>query len=87
MRNFQGIRPTSRLVSAAAERWRSTKARRVLGALIRIGWRVARQKGSHRILIRTGWSPVIFAFHDRATLGPPALARLTRATGLTPEDL
>ena len=36
--------------------WSSTKARRVLAALLRIGWTVKRQSGgSHRILERAGW--------------------------------
>ena len=36
-------------------RWRSVKARRLLAALLRIGWEVAWQKGSHRRLKRAGW--------------------------------
>jgi len=41
----------------------STRSRRVLAALLRIGWVVKRQSGSHRTLSRTGWadSPVRFA--------------------------
>ncbi|MEA5498548.1 MAG: type II toxin-antitoxin system HicA family toxin [Limnoraphis robusta] len=30
--------------------WSSTKARKVLAALERIGWRIKRQTGSHKIL-------------------------------------
>jgi predicted RNA binding protein YcfA (HicA-like mRNA interferase family) len=67
--------------------WRSTKARRVLAALLRIGWTVKRQKGSHRVLSRPGWSGVVFAFHDREEVGPIMLGRLARVTGLRPEDL
>jgi predicted RNA binding protein YcfA (HicA-like mRNA interferase family) len=68
--------------------WPSTKARRVLAALLRIGWRVKRQvRGSHRILERSGWPDVVFAFHDRDEIGPRMLARLAKHTGLTPEDL
>jgi predicted RNA binding protein YcfA (HicA-like mRNA interferase family) len=43
--------------------------------------------GSHKVLQRTGWSDVVFAFHDRDEIGPRMLARLSRVTGLTPEDL
>lgn len=44
--------------------WPSTKARRVLAALLRIGWRIKRERrGSHRVLERTGWADYIFAFH------------------------
>jgi len=36
-------------------RWPSTKARRVLAALLRIGWSIKREvKGSHRVLTRPG---------------------------------
>ena len=67
--------------------WRSTKARRVLAALLRIGWSVKRQTGSHRVLERAEWPDVVFAFHDDEELGPRILARLAKVTGLKPEDL
>jgi hypothetical protein len=35
-------------------RWPAARASRVLAALVRIGWRVARQAGSHRVLRRDG---------------------------------
>ncbi len=34
--------------------WGSAKAKRVLAALLRIGWVVKRQVGSHKVLSRTG---------------------------------
>lgn len=67
--------------------WRSSRARRVLAALNRIGWTTKRQTGSHRILEREGWSNFVFAFHDREEIGPKMLARIARHTGLTPDDL
>lgn len=67
--------------------WSTTKARRVLAALLRIGWSVKRQVGSHRILSRPGWPDYPFAFHDGEEIGPPMLARIGRRTGLTPDDL
>ena len=67
--------------------WSSTRARRVLAALLRIGWTVKRQTGSHRVLARDGWADVVFAFHDKEELGPRMLARLAKHTGLTPDDL
>lgn len=67
--------------------WPSAKARTVLAALMRIGWRVKRQSGSHRTLARDGWPDVVFAFHDRDEIGPKMLARISRHTGLKPEDL
>jgi predicted RNA binding protein YcfA (HicA-like mRNA interferase family) len=68
--------------------WPSTKAKRALAALLRIGWTIKRQSGtSHRILARPGWPDVLFAYHDRVTLGPTAMKVLAKKTGLKPEDL
>lgn len=67
--------------------WPSSKASRVLAALLRIGWTVKRQPGSHKTLARDGWPDVVFAFHDGEELGPRMLARLARNTGLKPGDL
>ena len=44
--------------------WPSAKARRVLKALLQLGWRIKRQSGSHKTLAREGWPDVVFAFHD-----------------------
>ncbi|MBA2336426.1 MAG: type II toxin-antitoxin system HicA family toxin [Acidimicrobiia bacterium] len=68
-------------------RWPSVKARRVLSALLRIGWSVKRQRGSHRLLQRDGWPDYVFAFHEGEEIGPRMLARIARHTGLTPDDL
>ena len=67
--------------------WPATKASRVLAVLLRIGWSVKRQKGSHRVLERSAWPDVVFAFHDDEEIGPRMLARIARLTGLRPEDL
>jgi predicted RNA binding protein YcfA (HicA-like mRNA interferase family) len=67
--------------------WPATKAKRVLAALLRIGWRVKRRSGSHRVLERTGWADVVFAFHDNDEIGPRMLARVAKQTGLQPRDL
>jgi predicted RNA binding protein YcfA (HicA-like mRNA interferase family) len=67
--------------------WRSTKAKRVLAALLRIGWTIKRESGSHKILSRPGRPDVVFAFHDREEIGPKMLARIARHTGLKPEDV
>ena len=67
--------------------WPSTRAPRVLAALLKIGWVIKRQAGSHRTLSRQGWSNVTFAFHDSEELGPKMLARIAKNTGLKPEDL
>lgn len=67
--------------------WPSTKAREVLAALLRIGWLIKRQRGSHRVLQREGWADYVFPFHDAEELGPRMLARIARRNGLTPNDL
>ena len=67
--------------------WPSRKARQVLAALIKLGWSIKRQSGSHRTLHRLGWPDYVFAFHDGEEVGPRMLARIAKHTGLTPEDL
>ena len=67
--------------------WRTVKAKRLLVALLRIGWSVKRQTGSHKVLSRPGWADVVFAFHDKEEIGPRMLARIAKVTGLKPEDL
>ena len=67
--------------------WPSSKARRVLAALYRLGWTLKRQSGSHKMLSRSGWPDFVFAFHDGEEIGPRMLARVAKHTGLRPEDL
>jgi predicted RNA binding protein YcfA (HicA-like mRNA interferase family) len=67
--------------------WPSTRARLVLAALLRIGWRLKRQSGSHRTLAREGYPDLVYAFHDAEEIGPRMLARIARRAGLRPEDL
>ena len=67
--------------------WPATKARRVLAALLRKGYYVARQRGSHRVLKHKTRHSYIFAFHDGVEIGPKALSRIADVTGLTPDDL
>jgi len=67
--------------------WRAVKARRVLAALLRIGWTIKREAGSHRVLARESWSDFVFSFHDNDEIGPRMLARIAKRTGLSPDDL
>lgn len=67
--------------------WRAIKAKRLLSVLLRIGWSLKRQTGSHKVLERPGWPDTVFAFHDNEEIGPRMLARLAKVTGLKPEDL
>lgn len=67
--------------------WGAVKAKRLLAALLRIGWTIKRESGSHRTLSREGWPDVVFAFHDADEIGPRMVARVAKHTGLCPEDL
>ena len=67
--------------------WSSSKAKRVLAALLRVGWNIKRESSSHKILSRPDWPDFVFAFHDRDEIGPKMLARIAKNTGLKPEDL
>ena len=68
-------------------KWPANRAPRVLAALLRIGWQIKRQTGSHRTLFREGWPDYTFAFHDTEEIGPRMLARVAKHTGLRQEDL
>lgn len=65
----------------------STKSKRVLAALLSIGWHIKRQTGSHKILERAGWPDFSFAFHDNEEIGSRMLTRIAKKTGLKPEDM
>jgi len=52
--------------------WPATKARRVLAALIRIGWQIKRTAGSHRTLARPTWPDFIFGTTAKGTLSGTA---------------
>jgi predicted RNA binding protein YcfA (HicA-like mRNA interferase family) len=67
--------------------WPSIKANRLLASLIRIGWSVKRQTGSHKTLEKLGYPDYVFAFHDSVEIGPKMLARVAKHTGLTINDL
>ena len=67
--------------------WPSIKAKRLLAALLQIGWRVKRTSSSHKVLERAGFPDCVFAFHDGEEIGPRMLARVAKQTGLRPEDL
>jgi predicted RNA binding protein YcfA (HicA-like mRNA interferase family) len=67
--------------------WPATKAKRVLAALTKKGWMLKRQSGSHKILSKPGNPDYVFAFHDNEEIGPAMLARISKFTGLKPDDL
>lgn len=65
----------------------SAKSKRVIAALLNIGWSIKRQTGSHKILERKSWPDFCFAFHDNEEIGSRMLTRIAKKTGLKPEDL
>ena len=67
--------------------WGAAKAKRVFAALLRLGWAVTRNSGSHTTLRRADWPDFVWAFHDGDEIGPRMLARIARHTGLRPDDL
>ena len=67
--------------------WPSVKAKRLLSALLRLGWQIKRQSGSHKTLARDDWPDYVFAFHDGDEIGPKMMARIAKHTGLSPSDL
>jgi predicted RNA binding protein YcfA (HicA-like mRNA interferase family) len=68
--------------------WPSTKARRALNALFRIGRSIKARKGSsHLQLTHPTRGEFTWAFHDSEETGPKMLARIAKHTGLKPEDL
>jgi predicted RNA binding protein YcfA (HicA-like mRNA interferase family) len=67
--------------------WRAVKASQVLKALLSKGWKIKRQKGSHRVLAKMGRANVIFAFHDQEEIGPRMLSRIAKRTGLSDKDI
>ena len=67
--------------------WPSAKANIVFRALLRGGWRVLSQKGSHIKLTHPEYGNYMFGFHDNEEIGPKMLSRIAKRTGLIPEDL
>jgi predicted RNA binding protein YcfA (HicA-like mRNA interferase family) len=67
----------------------SLKASKLLALLMRapLGYKITRQKGSHRRLVSDNYPPLTFSFHDGATV-PPGLVRdyLLKRVGLTEEE-
>jgi len=67
--------------------WPSTRARIVFKALMRVGWVVVSQSGSHVKLRHPKFPDYVWAFHDKEEIGPRMLARIAKHTGLKPDDL
>jgi predicted RNA binding protein YcfA (HicA-like mRNA interferase family) len=65
------------------------KAKRLLAVLERkpLSYRVVRRAGSHRWLLSPDYPPLLFAFHDRATIPPQVVRKiLLRDVGLAVDE-
>jgi predicted RNA binding protein YcfA (HicA-like mRNA interferase family) len=68
--------------------WPSSKAKKVLAALIRIGWVMQDNSGSSQVTLkRLGYPDFTWAFLSGTEIGPKMLARIAKHTGLTTRDL
>lgn len=69
--------------------WPSVKARDLLKALLKMGWEMVRQAGSHLTLKHPNHVPslVTFAFHKGAEIGRAMLSKVAKQTGLQPHML
>ena len=66
-------------------RWGSHKAKVVLKALKRIGWRDDpndKKGSSHKQLIRPGYPEYTWSFADSEEIGPKMMALIAKHTGL-----
>jgi predicted RNA binding protein YcfA (HicA-like mRNA interferase family) len=69
--------------------WPSVKAKHALKALLKIGWVVVSQSGSHiKLKHKNPAFPLyVWSFGDSDELGSKILSRIAKHTGLKPEDL
>jgi predicted RNA binding protein YcfA (HicA-like mRNA interferase family) len=69
-------------------KFRSSKASRVYSALLRLGWTPkASKSGSHVQMQKDGWVDFTWAWHESVEIGHVALKKLSKVSGLKPEDL
>jgi predicted RNA binding protein YcfA (HicA-like mRNA interferase family) len=59
--------------------------RRVAQVLVRLGWEIARQKGSHIILVKAG-HPATLSVPDHAEVARGTLRSLLRKAGISAEE-
>ena len=62
------------------------KAKRVYKRLLVLGWKLERQRGSHKIL-KKGTYTLVFAYHDSVDLGSIQLSQIAKQAGCSLEDL
>jgi predicted RNA binding protein YcfA (HicA-like mRNA interferase family) len=62
-------------------------AGRVVRALVRLGWSLDRQSGSHAILTKPGRSPVTIPIHKGRTLKEGTARAILKQAGVSEEEL
>lgn len=70
--------------------WQSCQGKRVLAALLNIGWDFdpdTQGRVPYRVLVHPKLPRYIWPFQQTDELGPVALSRIAAYTGLQPEDL
>ena len=60
---------------------------RVIRALVRLGWAVQRQSGSHVILARTGRNSITVPVHKGKTLKEGTARSILKAAGVSEHEL
>jgi predicted RNA binding protein YcfA (HicA-like mRNA interferase family) len=65
----------------------SVRSKSLLAALLKGGFMVVRTRGSHRFLRHADGRTLLFAFHDRETVGPRMLTRVLKDAGLRYEEI
>jgi len=65
------------------------KAKHAFKALLRLGWEVVSQSGSHiKLKHKAATYPMyVWSYSDSDELGPKILSRIAKHTGLRPKDL
>jgi predicted RNA binding protein YcfA (HicA-like mRNA interferase family) len=89
MQRPSATQPKAEASMKAKTRFPSMKAKQLLAILEAkpLGYRVVRQKGSHRRLKAPGRPPITFSFHDKATVSAVGVRRvLTGEAGLSEEE-
>ena len=68
--------------------WPSVKAKKAFKALLKLGWVVVSQSGSHIKLKHkeSAYPQYVWSFGDGDELGSKILSRIAKHTGLNPED-
>lgn len=64
-------------------KWPSFKGREVLKVLIKNGWELKRQSGSHKILYKDGFSPYSFSWSETEEIAPIDMVNIRKHTDLT----